>query len=164
MCPSLGRLIFMKVNGLTSLSSFPGLEKGLVNPVFGDEKSFTDEKDVADSVSRDSSSGSKRQVSLPRPQSLNFSQANNQRDLSLRDNLCTSQNSLDHKQGLYSEVLYSRPVSNEIGSSVSMDSGNPLGTQSLESLDDRSHATNNVNSDEACFTSTVRWVHSLRAD
>lgn len=132
------------------------LEKGLVNPVFDDEKSFTDEKDMADSVSRDSSSGSKRKISLPRPQSLNFSQANSQRDLLLRDNLCTSQNSLDHKKGLYSEVLYNRPVSNEIGSSLSMDSGNPLGTQSLESLDDRSHATNNVTSDEACFTSTVR--------
>lgn len=154
----------MNINGLTSLSSFPGLEKGLVNPVFDDEKSFTDEKDMADSVSRDSSSGSKRQISLPRPQSLNFSQANSQRDLLLRDNLYTSQNSLDHKQGLYSEVLYKRPVSNEIGSSLSMDSGNPLGTQSLESLDDRSHATNNVTSDEACFTSTVRCVHSLRAD
>ena len=82
----------------------------------------------------------------------------------IRDNLCTSQNSLDHKKGLYSEVLYNRPVSNEIGSSLSMDSGNPLGTQSLESLDDRSHATNNVTSDEACFTSTVRCVHSLRTD
>lgn len=154
----------MNINGLTSLSSFPGLEKGLVNPVFDDEKSFTDEKDMADSVSRDSSSGSKRKISLPRPQSLNFSQANSQRDLLLRDNLCTSQNSLDHKKGLYSEVLYNRPVSNEIGSSLSMDSGNPLGTQSLESLDDRSHATNNVTSDEACFTSTVRCVHSLRPD
>ena len=146
---------------LRVLSSFPGLEKGLVNPVFDDEKSFTDEKDMADSVSRDSSSaGSKRQIALPRPQSLNFSQANNQRDLLLRDNLCTSQSSLDQKQGLYREVLYNRPVSNEIGSSLSMDSGNPLGTQSLESLDDRSHVTNNVTSDEACFTSTVRWVDS----
>lgn len=128
--------------------------KGLVNPVFDVEKSFTEEKDMVDGVSRNSSSSSKAPSTLPRPQSLNFSATNNRRDFLLHDNLCTSQNSLDHNQGLYSEGLYNSAVTNEIGSSLSMDSGNPLGRQSLESLDDRSHSTRKTTSGEVFSAST----------
>ena len=89
---------------------------------------------------------------LRRPLSVNLSSMDNQNDFLLRDNLCTSQNSLDQNQGLYTQGLFNNAaVNNEVGSSLSMDSGNPLGTQSLESLDDRSHNTPlNTSSGEAC--------------
>ena len=80
-----------------------------------------------------------------------MSSMDNQNDFLVRDGLCTSHNSLDQNQGLYAQGLYNNAVvDNEVGSSLSMDSGNPLGTQSLESLDDRSHNTPNTSSGEAC--------------
>ncbi|XP_020612952.1 uncharacterized protein LOC110051266 [Orbicella faveolata] len=102
-------------------------------------------------VSRDSSSSANR-YTLPRPQSVNFSSMDNRNDFLLRDDLCTSQNSLDQNQGFYAQGLFNNAaVNNEVGSSLSMDSGNPLGTQSLESFDDRSHNTPpNRSSGEAC--------------
>lgn len=134
---------------------FSGSVKGLVNPVFGEEDcTVPDEqdKDTGDCVSRDSSSSTNR-YTLPRPQSLNLSSVNNRHDFLLHDDLCVSQNSLDQNQGLYCEGLLNKAaVTNEVGSSLSMDSGNPLGTQSLESLDERSHNTppSNTSSGEAC--------------
>ena len=136
---------------------------GLDNPVFTEhngtdpDKRFSiQDKDKTDSVSRDSSSSTNR-YTLPRPQSLNLSSMNNGHDFLLRDDLCTSQNSLNQNRSLYSQGLFNgAAVTNEVGSSLSMDSGNPLGTQSLESLDDRSHNTppSNTPSDQACSAST----------
>jgi len=102
-------------------------------------------------VSRDSSSSANR-YTIPRPQSVNLSSMDNRHDFLLRDDLCSSQNSLDQNQGLYAQGLFNNAaVNNEAGSSLSMDSGNPLGAQSLESLDDRSHNTPpNTSSGEAC--------------
>lgn len=132
--------------------------KGLVNPVFSEpdcaipeERSRIQDKHMVGCVSRDSSSSANR-YTLPRPQSVNFSSMDNRNDFLLRDDLCTSQNSLDQNQGLYTQGLFNNAaVNNEVGSSLSMDSGNPLGTQSLESFDDRSHNTPpNRSSGEAC--------------
>lgn len=132
--------------------------KGLVNPVFSEpdcaipeERSRIQDKHMVGCVSRDSSSSANR-YTLPRPQSMNFSSMDNRNDFLLRDDLCTSQNSLDQNQGFYAQGLFNNAaVNNEVGSSLSMDSGNPLGTQSLESFDDRSHNTPpNRSSGEAC--------------
>lgn len=131
--------------------------KGLVNPVFSEqdcaipeEKNRIQDKHIVDCVPRDSSSLANR-YTLSRPQSVNMSSMDNQNDFLVRDGLCTSHNSLDQNQGLYAQGLYNNAVvDNEVGSSLSMDSGNPLGTQSLESLDDRSHNTPNTSSGEAC--------------
>jgi len=132
--------------------------KGLVNPVFSEpdcaipeERSRIQDKHMVSCVSRDSSSSANR-YTLPRPQSVNFSSMDNRNDFLLRDDLCTSQNSLDQNQGFYAQGLFNNAaVNNEVGSSLSMDSGNPLGTQSLESFDDRSHNTPpNRSSGEAC--------------
>lgn len=137
--------------------------KGLDNPVFSeqddctipDESRCIQEKDMVDSVSHDSSSSNNR-YTLPRPQSLNLSSIDNRHDFLLHDDLCTSQNSLDHNPGLHCQGLFnSAAVTHEVGSSLSMDSGNPHGTQSLESLDDRNHNTPNTSSaSQACSVST----------
>lgn len=132
--------------------------EGLINPVFSEpdcaipeERSRIQDKDMIGCVSRDSSISDNR-YTLPRPQSVNLSSMDNRHDFLLRDDLCTSQNSLDQNQRLYSQGLFNNAaVNNEVGSSLSMDSGNPLGTQSLESLDDRGHNTTpNTSSGEAC--------------
>lgn len=156
--------------------------KGIDNPVFSepdctipDEKSFIQDKDTVDCVSRDSSSSSNR-YTLPRPQSLNLSSMDNRHDFLLHDDLCASQNSLDQNQGLYCQGLLNKAaVTNQVGSSLSMDSGNPLGTQSLESLDERSHNTppSNASSGEACSVGALisryfiktffDWINQKRA-
>ena len=131
--------------------------KGLVNPVFSEadcaileERSRVQDKHIVGCVSRDSSSLANR-YTLRRPQSENLSSMDNRNDFLMRDGLCTSQNSIDESQGLYAQGLFNNAaVDNEVGSSLSMDSGNPLGTQSLESLDDRSHNTPNTSTGEAC--------------
>lgn len=143
---------------------FSGSVKGLVNPVFSEqdctvlhEKSCIQDKDMVDSVSRDSSSSVNR-YTLPRPQSLNLSSTDNRHDLLLHDDLCASQDYLDQNQGLYCQGLLNKAaVTNEVGSSLSMDSGNPFGTQSLESLDERGHNTppSNTSSGEACSVSAL---------
>ena len=131
---------------------FSGSVTGLVNPVFDDEcQSYTEDRDVVDNVSHDSSSSFKALSTLPRPQSLNLSSVDNRHEFLLHNNLCTSQNSLDQNQGLYSRGLFnSAAFTNGVGSSLSMDSGNPLGTQSLESLDDRIHPSHNVSPGDVC--------------
>ena len=142
----------------TFLGWFSGSVKGLVNPVFSEpdctipeESSHIQDKHIVGCVSRDSSS-SANHYTLCRPQLMNLSSMDNQNDFLLHDDLCISQNSLDQNQGLYAHRLFNNAaVNNEVGSSLSMDSGNPLGTQSLESLDDRSHNTPpNTSSGEAC--------------
>ena len=127
--------------------------KGVVNPVFSEtdgamseERSHIQDKLLVGCVSRDSSSSANR-YTLPRPQSVNLPSMDNRNDFLVRDDLCTSQNSLDQNEGLFKNAA----VNNEVGSSLSMDSGNPLGRQSLESLDDRSHNTPpNTSPGEAC--------------
>lgn len=127
--------------------------KGVVNPVFNEpdgamseERSHIQDKLLVGFVSRDSSSSANR-YTLPRPQSVNLPSMDNRNDFLVRDDLCTSQNSLDQNEGLFKNAA----VNNEVGSSLSMDSGNPLGRQSLESLDDRSHNTPpNTSPGEAC--------------
>ncbi|KAJ7372882.1 Tyrosine-protein phosphatase non-receptor type 21 [Desmophyllum pertusum] len=151
-------------NGGNSSCSSSRSVKGLDNPVFSeqddctlpDESRCIQEKDMVDSVSHDSSSSNNR-YTLPRPQSLNLSSIDNRHDFLLHDDLCTSQNSLDHNPGLHCQGLFnSAAVTHEVGSSLSMDSGNPHGTQSLESLDDRNHNTPNTSSaSQACSVSTL---------
>lgn len=124
---------------------------GLINPVFDDEnQSYTESRDAVDDVSCGSSSSLNEHSPFPRPQSLNLSSTDNRHEFLLHNKLCTSDNSLDQNQGLYSNGLFNSVVTNEVGSSLSMDSGNPLGTQSLESLDDRGHANRNMPSGQAC--------------
>lgn len=138
---------------------------GLDNPVFTEHSgsgsdidtrySGIQHKDNTDCGSHDSSNSINRNT-LPRPQSLNLSSVNSGHEFLLRDDFYTSQNSLDHNRSLYNHRLSnSATVTNEVGSSLSMDSGNPLGTQSLESLNDRSHNTppSNASSDRACSSS-----------
>ena len=125
---------------------FPGSVEGLVNPVFDDEsRTYTEERDLVDGVSSSP---------LLRPQSLNLSSTRNHRDLLLHN---ASLDSLDQAQALYRQGLLNSAVTNEVGSSLSMDSGNPLGTQSLESLDDRTHSICNVSAN----TATARCVYIL---
>ena len=153
----------MKSEGILGFIS--GSVTGLDNPVFTERSgtgSDTDtrysgiqHKDNTDCVLRDSSNSTNRST-LPRPHSLNLSSVNSGHEFLLRDDFCTSQNSLDHNRSLYSHgLLNGATVTNEVGSSLSMDSGNPLGTQSLESLNDRSHNTppSNASSDQACSPS-----------
>lgn len=159
-------------DGSGSLSSFSSVT-GLDNPVFTEHSgsgSDTDtrysgiqHKDNTDCGSHDSSNSINRNT-LTRPQSLNLSSVNSGHEFLLRDDFCTSQNSLDHNRSLYNHGLSnSATVTNEVGSSLSMDSGNPLGTQSLESLNDRSHNTppSNASSDRAC-SSSVRVSRPAR--
>ena len=107
--------------------------------MFDDERqSFREEKNVIDSVSHSSSAGFKAAPStLLRPQSLNLVSVTSQHDFVMHNNLCASENSLNQHQSLYSNGLLNHAVSNGVGSSISMDSGNPQGAQSLESLNDR---------------------------
>lgn len=116
-----------------------GSVSGILNPVFDDERqSFREEKNVIDSVSHSSSAGFKAAPStLLRPQSLNLVSVTSQHDFVMHNNLCASENSLNQNQSLYSNGLLNHAVSNGVGSSISMDSGNPQGAQSLESLNDR---------------------------
>lgn len=133
-----------------SLSSSKSVT-GLINPVFDVEnQSYTESRDAVDDVSCGSSSSLNEHSPFPRPQSLNLSSTDNRHEFLLHNKLCTSDNSLDQNQGLYSNGLFNSVVTNEVGSSLSMDSGNPLGTQSLESLDDRGHANRNMPSGQAC--------------
>ena len=85
-----------------------------------------------------------------RPGSLNLSVKGAQPDeFPLHGGLFTSERSLGHSP--HENGLLPGAVTSKVGSSLSMDSGNPLGasdlshgTQSLESLEERNHHTSTV--------------------
>ena len=92
---------------------------------------------------------------LHRPQSLKLASGNSKPGFGMHNNLCTSENSLHRSRGLYSNELLQNGVTNEVGSSISMDSGNPPGAQSLESLSERIHPGSRNMSPEETFSAST---------
>ncbi|KAK2551737.1 Tyrosine-protein phosphatase non-receptor type 21 [Acropora cervicornis] len=137
---------------------------GLLNPVFDEEgQSLSEGKDTVDNLSQVSVSSFKPIPSaLHRPQSLKLASGNSKPGFGMHNNLCTSENSLHRSRGLYSNELLQNGVTNEVGSSISMDSGNPPGAQSLESLSERIHPGSRNMSPEETFSASTPPTRTLQ--
>lgn len=153
-----------KTSSECSSTIFQGSVSGLLNPVFDEEgQSLSEGKDTVDNLSQVSVSSFKPIPSaLHRPQSLKLASGNSKPGFGMHNNLCTSENSLHRSRGLYSNELLQNGVTNEVGSSISMDSGNPPGAQSLESLSERIHPGSRNMSPEETFSASTPPTRPVR--